>query len=71
MWFISIARSASKEVHKAMPRYNIILVDGDLAIKWEDEPLADAVERARARAASAERALRRVRREVEAAGLRH
>jgi hypothetical protein len=37
-----------------MNRYNVILVDGELAIEWEDETRAEAVDRARAGAAVAE-----------------
>ena len=37
-----------------MHRYNVILVDGELAIEWEDETRAEAVDRARAGAARAE-----------------
>lgn len=55
-----------------MHRYSVILVDGELAIKWEDETRAEAIDRAGAGAARAECALRRVRRETEAAlGSRH
>lgn len=53
-----------------MHRYNAILVDGELAIEWEDETRADAVDRARAGAAGAECerrwTLRGARRETEA-----
>jgi hypothetical protein len=39
-----------------MPRFTVILVDGVLAIKWEDETDAEAADRARAGAAKAARA---------------
>jgi len=53
-----------------MHRYHAILVDGELAIEWEDETRAEAVDRARAGAARAECvhrwALRGAGRETEA-----
>jgi hypothetical protein len=69
-WFTCVTRSANQEARNAMHRYNVILVDGELAIMWEDETRAEAVDRARAGAARAESerrcTLRGARRKTEA-----
>jgi hypothetical protein len=64
------------EAHNAMHRFDVILVNGEPAIKWEDETIAEAVDRVRAGAARAECehrwTLRGPRRETEAGpGLQH